>query len=251
MMKAMILCAGKGERLMPLTKDIPKPMIPINDKPVLEYLIGLCKKQGVSQIGINTSYLPEKIKEYFGDGSRFGVELFYSYEQELLGTSGALNNFREFLDETFFVIYGDNITNLNLRKMLDYHKSHKGLATMYLYREPIMDSKTTPGCVIVDDKNQIKKIIERPNEEERKELDKLPEKNKLTNAGLYVVEPSVLKLIPKGFSDFSKDIFPKVLEVGEMYGYKEDCYFKEVGQLIRYEVAKKDIESGKVKFDFI
>ena len=104
-MKALILCAGKGERLKPLTAAIPKPMIQIKNKPVLEYLIMLCKKHGIKEIAINTSYLPEKIKECFANGEKFGVKIIYSFEKELLGTAGALNNFRDFFNESFFVIY--------------------------------------------------------------------------------------------------------------------------------------------------
>ena len=113
-MKALILCAGKGERLRPLTDTIPKPMVPINNKPLLEYNILLCKKHGITEIAINTSYLPEQIKQYFGNGEKFGVNIHYSYEPELLGTSGSVNNFRDFLDETFVVIYGDAVTDIDL-----------------------------------------------------------------------------------------------------------------------------------------
>ena len=250
-MKAVILCAGKGERLRPLTENIPKPMIPIDNKPVLEYLIKLCKKHRINEIAINTSYLPEKIKEYFQNGEKFGVKINYSFEPELLGTAGALNNFRNFLDETFFVIYGDNITDLNLSKMYSFHKSKKGLGTLYLYKEKIVDDKTTPGCVILDKNTQVKEIIERPTEEERKGIEKIPQNMRYMNSGIYILNPEVINFIPKGFSDFSRDIFPAVLKKGKLYGYMENCYIKEVGQIIRYEKAKQDIESGAIKFDFI
>ena len=159
-MKAIILCAGKGERLRPLTNEIPKPMIPINNMPVLEYLIALCRKHSIRDIAINTSYLPEKIKQYFGDGRKFGVKLRYSYEPELLGTSGALNNFRAFFDSSFFVLYGDNLTDLNLTEMMDYHKKKKGLGTLFVYKEPLVDEKTTPGVIILNEDGKIQRIIE-------------------------------------------------------------------------------------------
>ena len=250
-MKAVVLCAGKGERLRPLTENIPKPMIPINNKPVLEYLIFLCKKHRINEIAINTSYLPEKIKEYFGSGEKFGIKIHYSFEPELLGTAGALNNFRNLLNDTFFVIYGDNITNLNLEEMYKFHKSKKGFGTLYLYKEELIDNKTTPGCVILDENAKITEIIERPTEEEKKRIEKISQDLKYMNSGIYVLEPAILNFIPKGFSDFSKNIFPAALKKGNLYGYKEDCYIKEVGQLIRYEKAKADIESGAVKLDLL
>ncbi|MBS3088764.1 nucleotidyltransferase family protein [Candidatus Pacearchaeota archaeon] len=250
-MKAIILCAGKGERLRPITEAIPKPMIPINNKPVLEYLVLLCRKHNITEIAINTSYLPEKIKSYFGDGSKFGVKINYSFEQNLLGTSGALNNFRDFFKEPFFVIYGDNITDLNLTKMLKFHKEKKGKGTLYLYREKITDKKTGAGYVTINKNNQIEAIVEKPKEEELEKLNQIFSEKKFFNAGVYILEPEVLKIIPEGFSDFAKDIFPKVLMSDNLYGYKENCYFKEVGQFIRYQKAKEEVESGKIKFDFI
>jgi len=137
-MKAIILCAGRGERLRPLTDTIPKPMIPINNKPVLEYIINLLKKNGIKDIAINTSHLPEKIREYFGDGKKFGVKITYSFEPEMLGTSGALNNFRHFFNtnEPFLVFYGDNITNIDLKKMLEFHKQKNAIATLALRKNP-------------------------------------------------------------------------------------------------------------------
>ncbi|MCX6750716.1 MAG: nucleotidyltransferase family protein [Candidatus Pacearchaeota archaeon] len=116
-MKALILCAGEGKRLMPLTEKTPKPMVLINGKPLLEYNIKLLKFYGIKDIAINTSHLPEKIKEYFGDGEKWGVKITYSYEPNLLGTAGALNNFRDFFGkDDFFVIAADNLTDIHLKK---------------------------------------------------------------------------------------------------------------------------------------
>tara|TARA_Y100000034_G_scaffold133699_1_gene199921 strand:+ start:1103 stop:1855 length:753 start_codon:yes stop_codon:yes gene_type:complete len=246
-MKAIILCAGKGERLMPLTENIPKPMVLIDNKPVLEYLIKLCKKHNITEIAINTSYFPEKIKEYFGNGEKFGVKLTYSFEQELLGTSGSLNNFKYFFNqEPFFVIYGDNITNLNLTEMLNYHKSKNAFATLYLYKENVIDDKTSIGCVVVDENNKIKEIIENPTEEDRIRLTNIPDERKLINTGVYILDPSILDFIPKEYSDFMKNIFPGLLNTKDFYGFQQDCYFKEVGQMQRYLQAKIALESGKV-----
>lgn len=251
-MKALILAAGKGERLKPLTDAIPKPMVEINKKPVLEYLILLCKKHGIKDIAINTSYLPEKIKDYFGDGKKWGVNLKFSFEPELLGTSGALNNFRDFFkDESFFVIYGDNVTDLDLAKMMKYHKEKKAFVTSFLHKQKNVDEKTTPGVVIFDDENRILKIIERPTKEEQVEINKVKEKNILSNSGIYILESKILEKIPTGYSDFSKDIFPLLLQEGNpVYAYVDKgCYFEEVGQMNRYLLAKDRIESGKIKLN--
>ena len=249
-MKAIILCAGKCDRLKPLTDDLPKPMVPINSKPNLEYLILLCKKHGINEIAINTSYLPHKIKEYFINGDKFGVKLRYSFEPKLLGTSGALNNFRDFFDETFFVIYGDNLTDINLSEMLRYHKDKRGLGTLYLHKQEIITEKTTPGIVLFDKNYKITEIIEKPNEFERAKLKKISERKKLSNSGIYILEPEILKLIPEGFSDFANNIFPKVINSGySLYGFISKYYFKEIGEINRYLSAREDIELKRVKLN--
>lgn len=251
-MKALILCAGEGTRLRPLTKNIPKSMILIKDKPILEHLILLLKKHGVEEIAINTSYLPEKIKKYFGDGSSFGVKIKYSYESELLGTAGALNNFKEFFNEPFFVIYGDNITNLDLTKMKQRQEESKAFGAIYLYHEKMGNNKTTPGQVLINENNFVVKIIENPDQKEKEELLKIPDKFKFTNAGIYLFNPKILDFIPPGKTDFAKQILPEVLKKGlEIYGHTQECYIREIGQINRYLKAKEEIESGKIKLNYI
>jgi len=251
-MKALILCAGKGTRLGSLTKNIPKPMVLINGKPVLEYLILLLKKHGVKEIAINTSHLSKKIKGYFGDGSKFGIKITYSYEEELLGTAGSLNNFKEFFDGPFFVIYGDIITNLDLTKMCQKHEESKAFGTIYLYNEKMVDKKTTIGKVLVDKAGFVKEIIENPNKDQIKEIQKIPEEFKFLNTGVYIFNPKILDFIPSGKSDFAKQILPKILENGlKIYGHTDKCYFKEIGQENRYFKAKEELESGEVKLNYI
>ena len=251
-MKALILCAGKGTRLGHLTKNTPKPMILIKNKPILEYLILLLKKHNVKEIAINTSYFSEKIKKYFGDGSRFGVKIKYSYENRLLGTAGAINNFRKFFNEPFFVIYGDNITDINLTEMKQKYEESKAFGAMYLYNEKMVDNKTTLGQVVVNEDHFIKEIIENPNEEEKKELLKIPDEFKFTNAGIYILNPKVLEFIPQGKSDFAKQTLPKVLKKGlKILGYTQKCYLREVGQMQRYLKAKEEIESEEIKLDYL
>jgi len=243
-MKAVILCAGKGERLMPLTKNIPKPMIPINNKPVLEYLILLCKKHGADEIFINTSYLPEKIKEYFGDGKRWGVKITYSYETELLGTSGALNNFKKDLDSTFFLIYGDNVTDIDLTRMLKFHKKNHAIVTIALRKAKEINSLS--GYASLSSIFQIEEFIEKPDDNKIKLFKSKP---LWENSGIYVLEPEVLKYIKPEFSDFAKDIFPRlIIEQKNIFGFDIDnFYFREVGQIERYNNTKKEIEGGLKK----
>lgn len=248
-MKALILCAGKGERLRPLTETIPKPMVPINEKPLLEYNILLCKKNGIKDIAINTSYLSEKIKEYFKNGRNWGVNLKFSSEPELLGTSGALNNFKDFFkDDSFVVIYGDNLTDIDLTEMIKYHKKNKGIATLAIRKKP-KDYKTQ-SLILADKDLKINKFIEKPSD---KQVMDLAEEYKLINSGIYVLEPNILEFIPSGFSDFAYDIFPKAINAGEkIYGFLMDkYYFREVGKIEKYNLAKEEIESGKIKLRYL
>jgi len=249
-MKAIILCAGKGERLRPLTENIPKPMISIDNKPVLEYLIKLCKKHNIDEIAINTSYLPEKIKDYFGNGEKWNVKIRYSFEPELLGTSGALNNFREFLntEEPFFVIYGDQVTDIDLTKLMQYHKQKAGIATTAVRKKPV--SKPPASLIFTNEDSKVTKIIEKPSDELFKQLCK---DFYLSNSGIYICEPEILKFIPEGFSDFAYDIFPKLIEQGkQIFTFMMDeYYFRGVDNIDKYELCRNEIESGKVRLNFI
>lgn len=133
--KAVIVAGGRGERLRPLTNDVPKPMIEIVGKPLLQYQIEWLKFYGIKDILITTCYLPEKIQEYFGDGKKFGVNIRYFTENEPLGTSGALKENIDFLNESFVVLYGDIITNLSLISLIDFHKKNNALGTIVLHEK--------------------------------------------------------------------------------------------------------------------
>jgi len=248
-MKAIILCAGKGERLRPIANNIPKPMISINNKPVLEYLILLCKKHGINEIAINTSYLPEKIKEYFGDGNKWDVKIKYSYEPELLGTAGALNNFRDFFntEESFFVIYGDQVTDIDLTKLMERHKGKGGILTTAVRKKSI--SKPPASLIFTNENLKITKMIEKPSKELFKELCK---DFYLSNSGIYACKPEILKFIPEGISDFAYDIFPKIIEEKQMFAFMiDEYYFREIGKIEKYKLAKNELESGKFNLNFL
>lgn len=237
-MKAIILAGGLGTRLRPLTNDLPKLMLPIGSKPILQYGLELLKKHGISEIAINLFHLPEKITEYFGDGRKFGVKITYLNETKLSGTAGAVKKLASFWGKQFLVFYGDNLTSMNLTKLINYHQKKKGIATVALSptNQPWMK-----GVVELDANKRIIKFIEKPKREEIK--------SNLANCGVYVLAKEVLKYIPEGkFSDFGFDIFPKLLVAGKkMYGWKFDGYILDIGTLETYAQAQKDYLEGKIK----
>ena len=204
-MKAMILAAGLGTRLGFV--DIPKPMYEIEGKPVLEHNILLLKKHGIKNICINLHYLPEVIKDYFQNGKKWDVEIKYSFEKDLLGTSGAVKNVKSFWnDGPFFVVYGDNFTNINFTEMFNFHKSCKALATIALF-DPVkvVNSGIAGSYVEMDKNNRLVSFIEGQG----------IKKNGYVNAGVYILEPEILDMIPDNTpSDFGRDIFPKILSSG-------------------------------------
>ncbi len=186
-MRAIILAAGKGERLIEITKQTPKPMIQYNGKPILQYNIELCKKYGVDEIYINLHHLPEMITEYFGDGKNYGVKIKYSFEEELLGTSGALNNFKENLnDQPFFVIYGDQFSEFDLSILIDkYHETNPIGIIAFHYRKDIEYS----GVAEFDENIRIIKFIEKPKRGETG--------SHWVNAGVYYLSPKIFDYRPK------------------------------------------------------
>lgn len=159
-MKAVIMAGGQGSRLRPLTCNKPKPMVPVLNKPVMEYAIELLRKHGITEIAVTLQYLPDKIKEYFGDGSRYGVQLHYFEETIPLGTAGSVRNAAEFLDETFLVISGDGITDYDLTKAVAYHKEKKGIVTLVLAK---VANPLEYGVVMCDDSGKIIRFLEKPS----------------------------------------------------------------------------------------
>ena len=203
-MKALILAAGLGSRL---GLDIPKPMYTILGKPILEHNILLLKKHNIENIYINLHHMPDVIKNYFGDGSKWNVNITYSFEENLLGTAGTVKNLTSFWDETpFFVLYGDNYTNINLTEMLELHKTTKPLATVALFDPKVsLNSGIAGGIITMDEDNNIHSFIEGKENGGKWYV----------NAGVYILESKILDLLPNGFpSDFGKDIFPKLLKDG-------------------------------------
>jgi NDP-sugar pyrophosphorylase family protein len=200
-LKAVILAAGKGDRLKNVTSHIPKPMIEFRGKPILEHNVNLCKRYGVTDIYINTHHLHQVIQDYFGDGSRFGVSIHYSYEQTLLGTSGAVKNFFNYLDsDPFFVIYGDNYSDYDLSLLIKKQKQCNAFIVIGFHWRDYTDES---GVAEFNANGRILRFIEKPKPGESE--------SHWVNAGVYYLQPDIHSYIPDGFSDFARDIFPKLL----------------------------------------
>lgn len=236
-MKAIIMAGGEGSRLRPLTCDLPKPMVPVMNKPIMEHIIDLLKKHGIKDIGITLMYLPQKIKDYFGDGSNFGVNLHYFLEDSPLGTAGSVKNAKDFLDDTFVVISGDALTDMDLTKAIKFHKEKKSLATLVLYK---VEVPLEYGVVVTNEEGAITRFLEKPSWGEVF--------SDTANTGTYILEPEALKYFEKGQKfDFSNDLFPMILNDNRpMYGHVTSGYWCDIGDLRAYLQAHYDIMEGKI-----
>jgi len=237
-MKAVVMAGGEGSRLRPLTCNRPKPLVPLCNKPVMEYIIELLKRHGITQIAATLHYLADEIVSYFGDGSEWGVQLHYSVEEEPLGTAGAVKLLDDFLDETFVIVSGDALTDFNLQKIIDFHKEKKSLATLTLTR---VDNPLEYGVVITEENGAIRRFLEKPSWGEVF--------SDTINTGIYVLEPEVLKMMVRNKNyDWSKDIFPRILEEEKpIYGCITTGYWCDIGNLQQYRNAQSDIMQGKVE----
>ena len=212
-MKAVVLAAGKGERLRGLIGGVPKPMVAVHGKPILQQDIEWLARFGVTDLYVNLHHLPEVITNHFGDGRDWGVRITYSHEHQLLGTAGAVRKIADDywgdVREPFIVVYGDNLLSaFDLGQVLEFHGSKAGTGTICLhYREDVSHS----GIAVLDSDGRILKFIEKPAPDQVV--------SHWVNAGLYVLDASALRYVPRGASDFGRDIFPRMLEAGErLYG---------------------------------
>lgn len=210
--KAMILAAGVGSRLLPLTDRIPKPMVAIGGKPILEHTVERLARAGVREIVINLHHLPEVVTQHFGNGERWGVRIHYSLERELLGTAGALKRIEScFNDGRFFVWYGDNLSTCDLERLAAQHRDRDGLATIALHER---DDPTSSGIVGLDGRDQITRFLEKPRPDQVF--------SRWVSAGIFVLEPEVLRYIRAGTAvDFGRDVFPGLLDDDQaLFGYR-------------------------------
>ncbi len=250
-MKAMILAAGKGTRVRPITYTTPKPMIPILQKPVMEFLLELLRQHGFDQIMVNVSHLANEIEGYFRDGQRFGVELAYSFEGHIVdgelvgkarGSAGGMRkiqDFYPFFDDTFVVLCGDALIDLDLTEAVRHHKEKGAIATIVMKSVPI---KQVPsyGVVVTDSDGRVKSFQEKPKVEEALSTD--------INTGIYVFEPEIFDYIPSGQEfDIGGDLFPKLVEAGApFYGISMDFEWVDIGKVPDYWQAIQDVLTGKV-----
>ena len=227
-MKAVILAGGKGTRLKPYTTVFPKPLMPINDKPILEIVIRQLKSHGFGEVIITVGHLAELILTFFGDGGKFGVKIEYSREDKPLGTAGGLGLIKNELNETFLMMNGDVLTSLNYSDLTDYHNRNGAIATIALNkREVDIDF----GVVELDNDNSIVEYKEKPK------IDYL------VSMGVYAFEPRVLEYIrPTEYLDFP-DLIKRLISNGEtVKGYVYDGYWLDIGRPDDYEKANREIE---------
>lgn len=236
-MKAMVLAAGRGARLRPLTDTCPKPMIPIAGRPLLEHIVRLLANHGFDQLIVNLHHLPEQIRTHFGNGTAWQVRIDYSFEPHLLGTAGALRQTAAFFaDAPFLVYYGDNLTNFDLTGLWQAHQHRGAPASIGLLK---MDQPTTRGIVGLDPHGRIDRLIEKPLAEQV-----FPDY--LVNAGVYILDPALLDWIPPDIPcDFARDIFPRLLACGiPLYGHRMRGQLLSTDTPQRYEFARQCVASG-------
>ncbi len=236
-MKAVILVGGEGTRLRPLTVNLPKPMLPVVNRPFLEHVIEYLKGQGIGDVILSMGYRSDVIEEYFGDGKRLGVDLRLVVESTPLGTAGGVKNVEQFLDGTFLVLNGDIMTDLDLRAMIAFHRERGSKATISL--TPV-DDPTAYGLVETDAQGRVQRFIEKPRPEDIT--------TNLINAGTYVLEREVLDLIPSAkYHMFERGVFPDLLSRNHpIYGYRSNSYWIDIGTPAKYLSVNRDILHGRV-----
>lgn len=240
-MKAVILAGGEGTRLRPISSSRPKPMVRLFDKPVLEFILAHLKDNGVTDICLTLQYMPQMIREYFGNGEKFGVSLTYFEENEPLGTAGSVKNCASFLGrEDFLVLSGDGVCDFDLRKCMAFHREAGAEATVVLYRH---QKPLEYGLVLTRKNGKIERFIEKPSWGQ-------VFTNQI-NTGIYILRSSVLKDIPAGRSyDFARDLFPRLLaEERELYGVPAEGYWCDIGDCEAYLDCAADMLSGKMKWE--
>jgi mannose-1-phosphate guanylyltransferase / phosphomannomutase len=230
-MKAVIMAGGQGTRLRPLTSNQPKPMLPIVGRPMMEHVLRLLRRHGFTECVVTVQFLASVIRNYFGDGD-LDLRLFYATEDEPLGTAGSVKNAEHFLDETFLVISGDAVTDVDLAEALEFHKKRDAAVTVVLKR---VENPLEFGIIIADEDGRVERIMEKPGWGEVF--------SDTINTGIYVIEPEVLGYIPAGEEhDFSHQLFPLLLEKGApLYGFVADGFWTDVGNLEAYLQVHRDI----------
>lgn len=237
-MKGMVLAGGLSTRLYPLTRDLPKPLVPVLDRPVVAHVLDYFKRHGVDDVVINIHYFPEAVRDYVGDGGRFGVRVTYLHEPELMGSAGAVRAVAERFDETFVVIGCDDVTDIDLPAAIAYHRERAAEATIVLAR---VDDVSQYGAVVTAADGRITGFQEKPA--------RGTERSRNANTGVYIFEPCVLERIPVNtFYDFGKQVFPAMLQAGAaFFGMSQDAYWCDIGTPAEYRRAHADALQGRVR----
>ena len=231
--QAVILAGGKGTRLMPLTKDRPKPMVEIHGKPFLEYLIDLLKESGITRVLILTGHMAEKISDYFGDGSRFGIEISYHYSEPEAETGARLRNAKGLIDDEFLLLYCDNYWPLRLQKLQAFHRTHGSTATMVVYSNKDKYSKNNvhvgqDGIIELYDKSRTAENLNG------------------IDVGFFLLKKSALELLPEGNPSFEAEILPQLVEKKQLAGFFTDHRYYTIGSLERFEQAVEFLKPKKI-----
>lgn len=238
-MIAMVMCAGEGTRLRPLTLERPKPLMPLANKPVLQYTLENLRKHGITEVVVNVSYLGDQIRNHFKDGAALGMKIHYSPEEKPWGTAGGVKRAESYFlkhdDPDFLITSGDGLTDIDFARVVREHKKKKALGTMVLKR---VDQRFEYGVTLTDSKGRIKKFVEKPlfgdffsNQ---------------VNTGIYIFHRDIFKHIPaKTFYDFGKQVWPELLKKKKLiYGVETDCFWTDIGNIPEYRRAQRMLMEG-------
>jgi mannose-1-phosphate guanylyltransferase/phosphomannomutase len=239
-MKAVIMAGGEGTRLRPLTANQPKPMLPLANRPIMEHIVRHVSNHGIGEIVVTVQFLASQVRNYFGDGADMGVDLSYATEARPLGTAGSVKNAAEQLRETFVVVSGDALTDIDLNAAAAFHRERGAMATVVTKR---MENPLEFGIVITQEDGRIERFLEKPHWGQVF--------SDTVNTGIYVLEPDIFDYIPtEGSADFADDVFPTLLGKGApLYAWVAEGYWEDVGTLDAYRRAHQDILDGKVRMD--
>jgi mannose-1-phosphate guanylyltransferase/phosphomannomutase len=235
--KAVVMAGGEGTRLRPLTSNQPKPMVPIVGKPCMEHIVELLKKHGFDDIVVTLAFMPQAIRSYFGAGEAQGVSIRYSVEESPMGTAGSVKLAEDALDESFLVISGDALCDIDLAQLVGFHEEKEALVTIGLVS---VDNPLEFGIVVTDEDGRIERFLEKPSWGQVF--------TDTINTGIYVLDPQVLRHVPEGQPfDFSKELFPLLLEMGRpLYGYVAEGYWQDIGNLDQFRQANFDALDERV-----
>lgn len=240
-MKAVVMAGGFGTRIQPLTNSVPKPMLPIMNRPMMEHIMLRLRDIGIKEFVVLLYFKPEVVKEHFGDGSKFGINITYVLPDDDYGTAGAVKQAQKHLNEPFIIISGDLVTDFDIDKILRFHKEKRSKLSITLTSVP---DPLQFGVVITDKSDKIQRFLEKPSWGEVF--------SDTINTGIYVIEPEILDYIPENTNfDFSKDLFPKLMAEGvDLWGCNAKGYWRDVGNPESYREVMQDIFRGDVKVDF-